>query len=95
MNLELTTVLERARHPQKICLQEAIRRDLDYLTFLTEDDMATPEGESNLAAARAYVIEITVKSHVKNGLTPEAARARVEEALDAPWVVELPSFEDL
>ena len=95
MNLELTTALDRASRIPKVCLQEAMRRDLDYLTFLAEDDMATPEGESNLAAARAYVIEIAIKSYVKNGLTPEAARARVEEALDAPWIVELPSFEDL
>jgi hypothetical protein len=81
MNLDLTSIYPCAN------------RDLDYLTFLAEDTMAiTP---SNLAEAREYVIKIAVKRHVKDGMTEEEARARVEKALDEPWCVELPSFEDL
>lgn len=44
---------------------------------------------------REYVIKAAMKRYLEQGMTPTAARAVVEEALDAPCAFTLPSFDDL
>ena len=52
--------------------------------------------EQDFANAKAFVIETAVKAHVKQGMTEDAARERVQKALDAPWnFPELPTWEEL
>lgn len=56
----------------------------------------TPITPDELAKAKAFVIEAGVRAFVEQeGMTPEAARERVEKALNAPLKFDLPSFDDL
>lgn len=53
----------------------------------------TPE---ELAKAKEYVIQAGVKAFVEQeGMTPEAARERVEKALNSPARFHIPTMEEL
>jgi len=76
-------------------MKTPLTNNLDHLSFLLENDMPTPEWTENLSETRSYIMNIAIKGHVARGMTPEAVKDLVEKALDAPWNMSLPTFEDL